>query len=105
MTHETNYFIKEEVHDHRKATKLVMRFQSSEIKFACAILLRLLTLKNNLNAHRFIGDQKTSRAPLKKPPFCHLGIVTDPKKSLHRKNHAHTITTGLMSFKGLSGNN
>ena len=36
---------KEEAHDHRKATKLVMSFQSSDIKLAGAILLRVLTLK------------------------------------------------------------
>ena len=45
MTHETNYFIKEEARDHRKATKLVKSLQSSEIKLAGAILLRVLTLK------------------------------------------------------------
>ena len=45
MTRETNYFIKEEVHDHRKATKLVMRFQSSEIKFACVILIKAVNIK------------------------------------------------------------
>ena len=45
MTHETNYFIKEEVHDYRKATKLVMSLQSSEIKLAGAILLKVLTFK------------------------------------------------------------
>ena len=39
MTHETNYFIKEEAHDHRKATKLVKSLQSSGIKLAGAILL------------------------------------------------------------------
>ena len=36
---------KEEAHDHRKATKLVMSLQSSDIKLAGAILLRVLTLK------------------------------------------------------------
>ena len=45
MTHKTNYFIKAEAHDHRKATKLVMSLQSSEIKLAGAILLSVLTLK------------------------------------------------------------
>ena len=43
--HEANYFIKEEAYDHRKATKLVNSLQSSEIKLAGAIILRLLTLK------------------------------------------------------------
>ena len=45
MTYETNYFIKEEAHDHREATKLIMSLQSSEIKLAGAILLRVLTLR------------------------------------------------------------
>ena len=59
MTHETNYFIKEEAHDHRKATKLVMSLQSSEIKLAGAILLRVLTLKKvTFNANRVTGDQE-----------------------------------------------
>ena len=30
-----------------------------------------------------------------------MGIVTDPKSSLHTKNNAHTITTELMGFQGL----
>ena len=46
MTHETNYFIKEEeAHDHKKVTKLVMSLQSSEIKLAGAVPLKVLTLK------------------------------------------------------------
>ena len=46
MTHETNYFIKEEeTHDHKKVTKLLMSLQSSEIKLAGAMSLRVLTLK------------------------------------------------------------
>ena len=45
MTHDTNYFVKEEGHDHRKATKLAMNLQSSETKLAGTILLRVLTLK------------------------------------------------------------
>ena len=45
MTHDTNYFVKEEDHDHRKATKLVMNLQSSETKLAGTTLLRVLTLK------------------------------------------------------------
>ena len=44
MTHENNYFIKEEVHDHRKATKLVMS-------------LSVLTLKQvTFNANRVTSD-------------------------------------------------
>ena len=42
---QRKFIIKEEVHDHRKGTKLVMSLQSSEIKLAGAILLRVLTLK------------------------------------------------------------
>ena len=45
MTHETNYFIKEEAPDDRKATKLVMSLQSNEIKLAGPILLKVLTFK------------------------------------------------------------
>ena len=57
MTHETNYFIKEEAHDHRKATKLVMSPQSSAIKLAGAILLRVLTIKKvTFDADRVTGD-------------------------------------------------
>ena len=52
MTHETNYFIKEEAYDHRKVTKLVINLQSSEIKLAGAILLRLLILKKHFHANR-----------------------------------------------------
>ena len=86
MTHETNYFIKEEAHDHRKVTKLVINLQISEIKLAGAILLRLLILKKD--TLMLIGSrvtQKISRQPLKKSAFRHLGIVTDPKRSLHTK--------------------
>ena len=45
--------------------------------------------------------QKISREPLKISAFCHLGTVTDPKRSLHTKNHAHTINTEVMSSQGL----
>ena len=65
MTHETNYFIKEEeAHDHKKVTKLVMSLQSSEIKLAGAISLRVLTLKKiNLNAIRVTNElENISRA-------------------------------------------
>ena len=100
MIHETNSFIKEEAHDHRKATKLVMNLQSSEIKLADAILLRVLTLKKvTFSANRV--TQKISWEPLKKSAFCHLGIVTDPKRSFHTKNHAYTTTAELMGLKGL----
>ena len=47
MTRETNYFIKEEIHDDKKAIKLEMSPQSSEIKLPGAILLRMLTLKKS----------------------------------------------------------
>ena len=57
MIHETNYFIKKEAHDHKKATKLAMSLQSSEIKLADAISLRVLTLKKAIfNANRVTGD-------------------------------------------------
>ena len=46
--------------------------------------------------------QKISREPLKKSAFCYLGIVTEPKRSLHTKNHAHTTATELMGLKGLT---
>ena len=59
MTHKTNYFIKEEAHDHRKGTKLVMSLQSSGIKPAGAVLLRVLTLKKvTFNANRVTSDPK-----------------------------------------------
>ena len=59
MTHKTNYLIKEEAHDHRKGTKLVMSLQSSGIKPAGAVLLRVLTLKKvTFNANRVTSDQK-----------------------------------------------
>ena len=48
--------------------------------------------------------QKISRESLKKSAFCHLGIVTDPKKSLHTKNHMHTTTTELVALKGIKRN-
>ena len=57
MNNETNYFIKEEGHDHRKATKLVISLQSSRIKYAGTILLRVLTLKKvTFKANRVMGD-------------------------------------------------
>ena len=57
MTHKTNYFIKEEAHDHIKATKLVMSLQSSEIKLTGTILLRVLTLnKVTFNTNRIMRD-------------------------------------------------
>ena len=40
-TRPIKYFIKEEVHDHRKATKLVMSLQSCKIKHAGALLLEI----------------------------------------------------------------
>ena len=57
MTHKTNYFIKEEAHEHRKGAKLVMSLQSSGIKPAGAVLLRVLTLKKvTFNVNRVTGD-------------------------------------------------
>ena len=47
-------------------------------------------------------NQKISRQPLKKSEFHNFGIVTDPKRSLQTKNHAHTTTTELMGPKGLN---
>ena len=56
MTHETSSFIKEEAHDYRKATKLVMSLQSREMKLAGAILLTVLKLKKlTFNANRVMG--------------------------------------------------
>ena len=89
-------FHKKEAHDHRKATKLV-------IKLAGLILIRVSTLKKKpLTPIGSRVTQKISREPLKRSAFCHLGIVTDPKRSLRTKNHAHTTTTELMGLTGLN---
>ena len=74
MTHKTNYFIKEGAHDHRKKTKLLMSPQSSDIKFAAAILQRLLTL----TPIRSRMTQKIYREPPMKLALCNFGIVKDP---------------------------
>ena len=79
MTHETNYFIKEEAHDHRKATKLVMSLQSSEIKLAGAILLRVLTLKKvTFNANRVMGDPELIWRTTKEISILPLGYCYRP---------------------------
>ena len=79
MTHKTNYFIKEEAHDHRKATKLVMSLQSSEIKLASAILLRVLTLKKvTFNANRVMGDPENILRTTKEISILPLGYCYRP---------------------------
>ena len=79
MTHETNSFIKEEAHDHRKATKLVMSLQSSEIKLAGAILLRRLTLKRvTFNANRVTGDPENISRTTKEINILPLGYCYRP---------------------------
>ena len=79
MTHKTNYFIKEEAHDHRKATKLVMSLQSSEIKLAGAILLRMLTLKKvTFNANRVTGDPEIILRTTKEISILPLGYCYRP---------------------------
>ena len=79
MTHETNYFIKEEAHDHRKATKLVKSLQSSEIKLAGPILLRMLTLKEvTFNANRVMGDPENISKITKEISILPLGYCYRP---------------------------
>ena len=79
MTHETNYFIKEEAHDHRKATKLVKSLQSSEVKLAGAILLRVLTLKKvTFNANRVMGDPENILRTTKEISILPLGYCYRP---------------------------
>ena len=87
MTHEINYFIKEEAHDHRKATKLVISPQSSEIKLAGTILLMVLTLKKvTFNINRVTGDPENISRTAKEisiPPlrYCYLPL----KEPSHKK--------------------
>ena len=79
MTHETNYFIKEEAHDHRKATKLVMSLQSREIKLVGVILLRVLTLKKVIfNANRVTGDVENILRTAKEISILPLGDCYRP---------------------------
>ena len=79
MTHETNYFTKEEAHDHRKATKLVMSLQSSEIKLVGVILLRVLTLKKVIfNANRVTGDIENILRTAKEISILPLGYCYRP---------------------------
>ena len=79
MIHETNYFIKKEAHDHRKATKLVMSLQSSEIKLADAILLGVLTLKKvTFNANRVTGDPENISRTAKEISILPLGYCYRP---------------------------
>ena len=74
MTHETCYFIKVEAHDHRKATKLVMSLQSTKIKLAGAILLRVLTLKKEtFNANRVTGNPENISRTAKEISILLLG--------------------------------
>ena len=86
MTHKTNYFIKAGAHDHRKATKLVMSLQSSEIKFAGAILLSVLTLKKlPLTPMGSRVTQNISWEPLKKSAFCYLVLLQTLKGAFTQK--------------------
>ena len=79
MTHETNYFIKEEARDHREATKLAMSLQSSEIKLAGAILVRMLTLKKiTFNANRVTGDPENILRTAKEISILSLGYCYRP---------------------------
>ena len=79
MTDETNYFIKEEAHDHRKATRLVMSLQSSEIKLAGAILIWMLTLKKvTFNANRVTGDPENISRTVKEISILPLGYCYRP---------------------------
>ena len=97
MFYEINYFIKEEAHDHRKATELVTSLQSNEIKLTGAILLRVLTLiKLSFDARRVTGDPENISRTSTEISILPLGYW-----SFHTKHHAHTTTTGLMRFKGL----
>ena len=102
MTHETNYFIKEEAHDHRKATKLVISPQSSEIKLAGTILLMVLTLKKvTFNINRVTADPENISRTAKEisiPPlrYCYL-----PLKEPSHKKHARSTSTELMGLKGI----
>ena len=83
-----------------------MSLQSSEIKLAGAILLKVLTIKRYpLTPIGSRLTQKMSRELLKKSTFFHLGIVTDPKRSLYTKNHVHTTATKLRGLKGLKTKN
>ena len=79
MTHETNYFIKDEAHDHRKATKLVWSLQSSGFKLAGAILLRVLTFKKvTFNANRVTGDPENISVTAKEINILPLGYCYTP---------------------------
>ena len=101
-THETNYFITEEAHVHKKATKLVISLQSSEIKLAGAILLRVLTLKKiTFNTSKVTGDPENISRTTKVINILSLGYCYIPLKEPSHKNHAHTITTDLMGLKRL----
>ena len=91
MTHETNYFIKQEAHDHRKAAKLVRSLQSSGIKLAGVILLGVLTLKKvTFNANRLTGDSENISRTAKKINILPLGYCYKPQKdSSHKKSCAY----------------
>ena len=79
MTHETSYFIKGEARDHRKATKLVMSLQSSEIKLGGAILLRVLIFKKvTFNANRVTGDTENILRTAKEISILPLGYFYRP---------------------------
>ena len=76
MTHETNYFRKEEAHDHRKAAKLVTSLQ---IKLAVPILLRVLTFKKvTFNANRVTGDPENISGTPKEIGILPLGYCYRP---------------------------
>ena len=91
MTCKTNYFIKEEEHDHRKATKPGMSLHSSEIKLAGAILLRVLTIKKlTFNANRVTGDSENISKTAKEISILPLGYCYRPlKEPPHKRSCAH----------------
>ena len=79
MNIETNYLIKEEAHDHGKVTKLGMSLQSSEIKLASAILLRVLTFKKvTFKMNRVMGDPENISRIAKEISILPLGYCYRP---------------------------
>ena len=79
MNIETNYLIKEEAHDHGKVTKLGMSLQSSEIKLASAILLRVLTFKKvTFKMNRVTGGPENISRIAKEISILPLGYCYRP---------------------------
>ena len=77
MTIETNYFIKEEAHDHGKVTKPGMSLQSSEIKLA--ILLKVLTFKKvTFKMNRVTGGPENISRTAKEISILPLGYCYRP---------------------------